>query len=97
MRQDRFEEARTLAQALQEGLREVREDVTALVSAEVRRAGLTDAEARRLIRSVVEEQLTLREQERRGLPGWLWGAVVAAVAGAGAALATLALTGALPI
>ena len=96
MKQDRFEEATVLAEALQHGLQEVREDVTTLVAAEVRRAGLTTDETRQLIQAVVREELDRRARVRTGFKPWVPAAVSGFVAGVAAAAATLVLAGATP-
>ena len=94
MRQDRYDEARILAEALQDGLQEVREDVTALVSAEVERVGLTAGETRAVIRDVVAQELERRDAERSRFARWL-PAAVGVLAGAALTVATLVATGAL--
>jgi len=92
VRQDRYDEARVLAEALQDGLQEVREDVTSLVSAEVERVGLTASETRAVIRDVVTEELERREAERSRFARWL-PAAVGLFAGAALTVAVLVATG----
>lgn len=94
MNPERYDEARILAQALEQGLREVRDDVTTLVAAEVQRTGLTGDETRHLIRGVLQEELD--RQARSRTRAWIPGAIGGFVAGLAAAVATLVLSGATP-
>lgn len=81
MNQDRFEEARVLARALEEGLQEVRDDVPELVAREVQRVGLTPDETRDLVRAVVAEEVArLQTGSGRRLALWMAGFVLGAVA-----------------
>ena len=92
MNQERYDEARVLAQALQHGLQEVRDDVSTLVAAEVQRAGLSAEETERLIRGFVRDELDRRAQNA-GRP-WVAAAVSGFIAGIVAAAATMLLAGA---
>lgn len=93
MRQENYDEARILAQALEDGLQEVRQDVASFVTEEVQRAGLSPEEARDLIRSVVREELDRRPKRPWG--SWWPGLIGGFLAGLAAATATLVLSGAI--
>ncbi len=92
MKQERYDEARVLAQALQHGLQEVRDDVSTLVAEEVQRAGLSSDETERLIRGVVRDELDRRAQSRPR--PWIPAAVSGFIAGIAATILTLLLAGA---
>lgn len=93
MSQDRFDEARALARALDDGLQELRGDVSDLVADEVQRVGLTPDETRRVVSEAVAEALARVPKPHSGRPAWLAPAGAGFAVGVLVALAVLVLTG----